>query len=167
MPANSGWLRRSVSTLGAGLVVVFLLVACFPISGNGAPVALSVQGDEVIFHWCGESTQEYKYLEVSFATFDSERNDELAFSASGAFNLETGDEFSASALPAGAVGAVENSIPIDERKILVFVNTGSSYDDLDGFYATFPASGLKNIGEQWLYPSGEMQTLPCEMRGAE
>lgn len=129
-------------------------------------MSVTVRDGSYLFHWCGKQTDEYRYLEVAYATFDPDRDDVVALRASGEYDFEPGVEFSLSLLPAGVEATTSSEIPLTDERMLVFVYTGSSEADLNGIDVTFRPAKPKEIEGRWLYPSGELHDDPCEMRGA-
>lgn len=161
-------MRARFRAVGALLCACVLLatVGCAPQAGNQQPMSVTVRDGRYMFHWCGEPTEAYQYLEVAYATFDPDRDDVLALSASGEYSFETGAEFSISLPPAGVEATKRSEIPLTDERMLVFVYTGSSEAELDGINVIFSPAKPKEIEGRWLYPSGELHDEPCEMRGA-
>lgn len=153
----------------AAFVMVLSVVGlsgCLWSAGNERPMSLTVRDGEYVFHWCGEPTESFQYLEVSYATFAPEREDLIALRANGEFSFHPSDEFSQTDLPAGLKAEYNSAIPVESAKMLIFVYTGDSDDELNGISAIFRTEDAAKLDGRWLYPSGAVHDSPCEMRGA-
>jgi len=153
----------------AALIIVLPVVAltgCLWSAGNERPISLTVKDGEYLFHWCGKPTEEFQYLQVSYATYSPQREDALALRARGEFSLQTSDEFSLSDPPLGLAVEHESAIPIESSRVLIFLDIGRSETDLGGINATFRPEDAGALDGRWLYPSGAVHDSPCEMRGA-
>lgn len=136
-------------------------------AGNEQPVSMTFRDGEFVMHWCGEPTEELKYLEITYAEYSPSRSDRVAFRGEGAFVLRAGDEFSTSVPPAEVVPLESRPLPADgDNRVTVFVESGSDADNLDGVSAILRAGSPRDLEGRWLYPSGRIHDEPCEMRGA-
>jgi hypothetical protein len=157
--------RRTVS-LTAIVTVALACSGCVSHAGNQRPISMTVRDGEFVFHWCGKATEEFGYLDISYATFAPDRRDTVAVRASGEFALDSGSEFSATQLPRGVQASTSVDFPVSDERMLIFVYTGSSESDLDGISAIFRPSRPHDLEGRWLYTSGDLRDAPCEMRGA-
>ena len=96
-------MRAGLRGLAALIIVlpVVALTGCLWSAGNERPISLTVKDGEYLFHWCGKPTEEFQYLQVSYATYGPQREDALALRARGEFSLQTSEEFSLSDPPSG------------------------------------------------------------------
>lgn len=148
------------------LLPIVVLSGCFMGSGNEEPISVTLRDGEYVFHWCGDATEEYKYLQIKFAEYAPDRVDGDAFRGAGLFSLNAGDEFTVSSPPSGVAPSVQNRIPESENALQLFLRTGSSEDELDGIRAIYRIDRPSDLQDRWLYPSGSIEDEPCAMRGA-
>ncbi|NYF30183.1 MULTISPECIES: hypothetical protein [unclassified Microbacterium] len=156
-----------------GFAALFILLSavglsgCLWSAGNERPMSMTVRDGGYVFHWCGEPTGSFQYLEINYATFTPGREDFVALRAKGDFKFQPADEFSLSNPPAGLEVEYDSAIPVENAKMLIFVDTGDSEDELNGISAIFRTEGAAKLDGRWLYPSGTVHDTPCEMRGAQ
>lgn len=136
-------------------------------AGNERPVSMTLRDGEFVLHWCGEPTEELGYIELSYALYSPTRTNHVALRGEGAFVLRTGDEFTASSPPNGLEVLESHELPPEGNdRITVFLNSGSDEENFDGVRAILRVTSPRDLDGRWLYPSGEINDAPCEMRGA-
>jgi hypothetical protein len=129
-------------------------------------MSMTVRDGEMVFHWCGESAGPFQYLQVSYATYDPDRRDFTAVKASGEYTLSPGEEFSVTSLPDAATSTTSPDLPVTDISTTVFVYTGSSPQELDGFFVILRTNDPSQLEGKWVYPNGTVHSEPCDMKGA-
>ncbi len=161
--------RRTLAVAILSVMCLLLgthLVGCGTSYGNERPMSMTLREDEFVFHWCGKVAEQYSYLEISYATFTPERNDVVALRAEGDYLFTPGMEFSVSSPPGALHSRTEVSIPVSDERMLFFVNTGASEQELGGVTAIFRPDRPSEMEGRWIYPSGGLHDEPCEMPSA-
>lgn len=171
MTANNrqGPLLRSVSVMLLMVsAVASVLTGCSLLgdSGIGQPMSMTLRDGEYVFRWCGEQTDEFRYLEVGYAEYTPERVDATVFEGSGSATLSPGDEFSVVAPPEGISATNLGSFPDSNNSLLVFFYTGYSESVHREPSAMFDVPNPKDLEGKWVYAYGGTHDEPCEMRGA-
>lgn len=161
-------LLKHVSAVTMLVTTILLLPGCMLLgdSGRGQPISMTVRGGEFVFRWCGEQTDEFRYLELGYAEYTPDRVDERVFTGTGQATLSPGDEFSIAAPPEGIVPMTIGSFPRSKNRLLIFLYTGRSESVNSQPSATFDVPSVSELEGNWAYVSGGIHDKPCEMRGA-
>ena len=129
-------------------------------------MSMTARDGEFVFRWCGEQTDEFRYLEIGYAEYTPERVDATVFTGTGRATLSPGDEFSTVAPPDGITPSTVESFPESTNHLLVFFYTGYSESVHSQPSATFDVPNANELEGKWAYASGGIHDKPCAMRDA-
>ncbi|GAA1937566.1 hypothetical protein GCM10009775_31980 [Microbacterium aoyamense] len=132
-----------------------------PARPNDRPLAVTARDGGVWFAWCGQPTDEFGYLQITYREYSSDTGFVTAARGTGEFRFEPGTEFSTTTPPVGLTFDVDEGIALDAGAMRIFVAPGQSADNLAPWSVIFEVESPDDITDVWLHPSGEMTSEPC------
>lgn len=157
--------RRRGLSLGALVGGVLTLAGCFTVPSvpNRDPLWMRVDGQELKFKWCGDTTDAFSRLLVSVAVYGDERVDTDVEEGLGDFALEHGETFSTRVPPQGVVYNYSTPVDLGGGRVAIFVFTGKGPDNLNGLYVTFDVDSIQEVdgSGDWISPTGARSAETC------
>jgi hypothetical protein len=151
---------RVMSRFVTVAVSVLLLAGCVPIAANSQPLAWTVVGDEAVFRWCGDTSQLWNHIEITYATFVDGREDFTLAEGSGSFRL-THDEFTSTVPPEGATYSESSDLPARSGRVMLFFGVGISSEQMSGPRVLYDIDDIAKLDGMWLHPNGRLTEQPC------
>jgi hypothetical protein len=126
-------------------------------------MSMTARDGEFVFHWCGEQTDEFRYLELGYAEYTPDRIDATVFTGTGRAKLSPGDEFTATSPPEGITVSTIGSFPDRNNHLRVFFYTGYSETVHGPLSGEFDVPDVDELEGKWAYASGGMHDEPCDI----
>ena len=162
---NAGRSRARVAASLPLFLLGNLLGGCVPTSFNDFPLYMSVEGDVLLFLWCGSSLDNLDQMEISYALFTADIEDHLAAKGRGHFSISEGTQFSNLQPPRGLQYQEQAEISIEQRRTMVFVDMRSREPSVYGPSVVFDVQDPTQIMEgSWIRPDGAVASETCSAR---
>ncbi len=151
---------RVMSRFATIAIAVLSLTSCAPIAANNQPLAWTMVGDEAVFRWCGDTSQRWNHILITYATFEDGREDFTLAEGSGSFRL-IHDEFTSTVPPEGVTYAESSRIQAHSGRVMLFFSVGISSEQMSGPRVIYDIDDIAKADGMWLHPDGKLTEQPC------